>query len=76
MLIEVLFLLKVFLNHDLFQISISDLWFKCLKILFLILSNSNPAFLISNAPEGLYSSTSSPLPNLSDASANLVIGLV
>jgi hypothetical protein len=40
------------------------------------LSNSNPACLISDAPEGLNSSISSPLPNLSAAFAKAVIGLV
>ena len=56
--------------------NISDLWFKCLIIRFLILSNSYPACLISNAPEGLYSPISSPRPNLSDAFAKFIIGLV
>ena len=45
-------------------------------ILFLILSNSYPACLISKAPEGLYSPMSSPLPNFSEALAKLIIGLV
>ena len=56
--------------------SISDLWFKCLRILLLILSNSYPAFLISKAPDGRYSSTFSPRPNFSETSANLIRGLV
>ena len=42
----------------------------------VILSNSYPACLISKAPDGLYSPTSSPLPNFSDALAKLIIGLV